>query len=128
MILQVFIKTNRGVIMAQDNVDNLDVNYQLRADGTVDTSIYHRKKIAALVGSIFLTIMAAVGVALVLSGVFAPFGVSMLGAVYLAASLGVGSAAIAGACAYFSAKFFPTNINDKKTEDWPAYHRCAQSR
>ncbi len=105
--------------MAQDDFvsEYVKDNAEFVIGGGVDTSINHRKKIAALVGSIFLTIMAAVGVALVLSGVFAPFGVSMLGAVYLAASLGIGSAAIAGACAYFSAKFFPTNFNVKKTEN-----------
>ena len=95
----------------------LESDEEFLPTGIIDSSINHRKKIAALVASIFLTIMATLGVALVLSGIFAPFGASMLGAVYLAASLGGGSAVIAGACAFFSAKFSPTSFNSKKSKN-----------
>jgi MFS family permease len=89
----------------------------LSSPQAVDSSINHAKKIAAMVGSMFLCLMAIVGVALVVSGIFAPFGISILGAVYLAGLIGLGSATITGLITYAVAKFFPSPFNEKKRQN-----------
>ncbi|BCA95605.1 hypothetical protein TUM19329_19660 [Legionella antarctica] len=53
-------------------------------------------RIGGIAGLIGLTIGAALGVTLVLTGVFAPFGLGVLGAVALASAMGVGAGLFSG--------------------------------
>ena len=82
-----------------------------------DYTDYHRKKIAAYYGSMYFLIMSFAGVILVASGAFAPFGGTLMGAIYLAGSLGLSSAVVAAWRAYSYAKNNPTFISKKDQQN-----------
>ena len=89
----------------KENLRNIDVGMKLAPDYS-----YPKLSITILTGAIFLTLGAATGAILVASGIFAPFGLTILGGVALAASLGCSSAAVTSAIAFFSAEKVPTQI------------------
>lgn len=100
--------------MRNKNFHNTHDLHNLKPWSDIDQDNYtdtHRNKIAAYYGSKYFLIMAVAGVVLVASGAFAPFGATLLGAIYLASSLGLSSAVIAGWWAYSDAKNEPTYIS-----------------